>query len=199
MTLFVWLGFFMNLIVLYFLASYLPTILHGDGLGEADAVRATALYQVGGFVGAVCIGWLMDRFAPRAVLATALASASLFIILVASVGTSLTLVNLGAFGAGFCVVGGQTGANAYVSALYPTAVRATGIGWALGIGRFGSVTGPLLVTALLTLGWPIGWIFYAAAVPSVLAGMALWLAGSLPRARRHERGSEETPQALPSA
>lgn len=197
-TLFVWLGFFMNLIVLYFLASYLPTILHGDGLGEADAVRATALYQVGGFVGAICVGWLMDRFAARAVLATVLTSAAVFICVVASAGSSLALVNFGAFGAGFCVVGGQIGANAYASSLYPTAVRSTGIGWALGVGRFGSVTGPLLVTALIALGWPINQIFFAVAVPAMLAGLSLWLAGSISPSRDGERSSATFPRQATS-
>ena len=176
-TLCVWAGFFMNLIVLYFLSSYLPTILHGVGIGESDAVRATAFYQVGGLVGAVCIGWLMDWLKPGAVLAAALTSAALLICLIAAAGSDLTLVVWGTFGAGFCVVGGQVGANAYVSSLYPTAVRSTGIGWALGVGRLGSVVGPMIVTALLSVGWSITSIFYSVALPALLAGMFLWLAG----------------------
>jgi AAHS family 4-hydroxybenzoate transporter-like MFS transporter len=182
-TSFVWLGFFMNLIVLYFLASYLPTILHGVGISESDAVQATALYQVGGLVGAVLIGWLMDRIEPGAVLAGALICAALVICMIASAGNALAIVNIGTFGAGFCVVGGQVGANAYVSSLYPTAVRSTGIGWALGVGRFGSVVGPMSVTALLALGWSITNVFYSVAVPAVLAGLFLWLAGSAHRAQ----------------
>lgn len=177
-TLFVWSGFFMNLIVLYFLSSYLPTILHGVGISEADAVQATALYQVGGLVGAVCIGWLMDRLEPAVVLAAALTSAALLICLIAAAGNALMLINCGTFGAGFCIVGGQVGANAYVSSLYPTAVRSTGIGWALGVGRFGSVVGPMAVTALLALGWSITAVFYSVALPAVLAGFFLWSAGS---------------------
>jgi MFS transporter, AAHS family, 4-hydroxybenzoate transporter len=178
-TIFVWAGFFMNLIVLYFLSSYLPTILQGAGIGEADAVRATALYQVGGLLGAICIGWLMDRLQPSVVLALALTGAALLICLIAGAGSSLALVNFGTFGAGFCVVGGQVGANAYVSSLYPTGVRSTGIGWALGVGRLGSVVGPMLVTFLLALGWPIANIFYGVALPAMLAGLFLWLAGTV--------------------
>jgi AAHS family 4-hydroxybenzoate transporter-like MFS transporter len=188
-TTFVWLGFFMNLIVLYFLSSYLPTILHGVGISESDAVRATALYQVGGLVGAVFIGWLMDRVEPGVVLAGALTCAALLICMIASAGNSLALVNCGTFGAGFCVVGGQVGANAYVSSLYPTAVRSTGIGWALGVGRFGSVVGPMAVTALLALGWSVTNVFYSVALPAVLAGLFLWLAGSASRAQDPATGS----------
>lgn len=176
-TLAVWAGFFMNLIVLHFLASYLPTILHGDGIAEADAVRATALYQVGGMIGAITIGWAMDRMRPGGVLACALSGAAVFIGLIASAGPSLTIINIATFGVGFCVVGGQIGANAYVSSLYPTAVRSTGIGWALGVGRFGSVIGPMLATGMLALGWSLNAVFYSAAVPAVLAGLFLWIAG----------------------
>jgi MFS transporter, AAHS family, 4-hydroxybenzoate transporter len=177
MTVLIWLGFFMNLVVLYFLSNYLPTTLHTRGLAVGDAVRAAAFYQVGGFVGAFAVGWLIDRFPASVVLAIVLALASVFIWSIIGGGSNMWLVSAGTFGAGFCVVGGQTGANAYVGSLYPTAVRATGIGWALGIGRFGSVVGPLLVSGLLALAWPISNVFYAAAIPAIVAGLALLAAG----------------------
>ena len=87
------------------------------------------------------------------------------------------LVNLGAFGAGFCIVGGQVGANAYTGSLYPTSVRATGVGWALGMGRFGSVVGPMLVTALLAAQWDISVIFDLSILPAVAAGLLFYAAG----------------------
>ena len=46
--------------------------------------------------------------------------------------------------AGFCVLGAQFGNNAAAGLLYPTQFRSKGVGWALGIGRFGAVVGPLL-------------------------------------------------------
>jgi MFS transporter, AAHS family, 4-hydroxybenzoate transporter len=179
MTIFIWLGFFMNLIVLYFLSNYLPTILHTRGLAVEDAVRATAFYQVGGFVGAIVTGWLIDKFSASTVLAIVLMLASLFIWLIAGTGSDVSLVSIGTFGAGFCIVGGQIGANAYVGSLYPTSVRATGVGWALGIGRLGSIVGPLLVSGLLAFAWPISNIFYVAAGPAVAAGLALLLAANV--------------------
>lgn len=181
LTVLVWLGFFMNLVVLYFLSNYLPTILHGHGVALADAVRATALYQIGGIVGAVIVGWLIDRFAPAAVLAFVLSAAALFILLIGRAGADVLLINLGTFGAGFCIVGGQIGANAFAGALYPTSVRATGVGWALGMGRFGSVVGPMLVTALLAAHWDISTVFNASIVPAIAAGLFFLAAGRFAR------------------
>ena len=178
-----WIGFFMNLVLLYFLSNYLPTILHAAGLPLEDAVRTTGLYQVGGIVGAICIGWLMDRMPAGVVIGVALAMASAFILLIASVPNDAALVSLGALGAGFCVVGGQNGANAFAGLLYPTAVRTTGVGWALGLGRFGSVIGPMLVSALIVAGSSLSAVFYAACLPALLAAASIYVAGLRQRLR----------------
>ena len=176
-TLLLWIGFFMNLIVLYFLASYLPTMLHANGLALGSALRATGVYQIGGIVGAVTIGVLIDRFTPAAVIGLVMALGTAFIALIPMAQADFTMICVGTFGAGFCIVGGQIGANAFAGTVYPTAARSTGVGWALGVGRFGSVTAPLMVSALLAAHWPIENIFYAAAVPTLLAALAVFLAG----------------------
>ncbi|MDR3467201.1 MAG: MFS transporter [Xanthobacteraceae bacterium] len=176
-TALLWVGFFMNLVVLYFLASYLPTVLSANGVAVGDAVRATAFYQVGGLAGALTMGWLMDRLRAPPLLGLALALAIAFILLIHFAGADLVLVALGAFGAGFCVVGGQIGANAYVGLIYPTAIRSTGVAWALGIGRFGSVLGPLAVTALLAAGWSMSDVLLAVCAPAAAAGLALYASG----------------------
>jgi AAHS family 4-hydroxybenzoate transporter-like MFS transporter len=63
------------------------------------------------------------------------------IVLIGVAGTSVAFLVAAVLGAGVCVVGGQTAANALTAGVYPTAVRATGVGWALGIGRIGSIVG----------------------------------------------------------
>ncbi|MGO9359039.1 MAG: MFS transporter [Xanthobacteraceae bacterium] len=183
-TALVWIGFFLNLIVLYFLSNYLPTVLSADGVAVADAVRATAIYQVGGLIGALTIGWLMDRVRAPPLLGFVVAASVAFIALIHAAHADFTLIALGAFGAGFCVVGGQIGANAYVGAIYPTAIRSTGVAWALGVGRFGSVLGPLLVTVLLGFGWSMPSVLLAAGAPAACAGLALYASGLLGPRRR---------------
>jgi AAHS family 4-hydroxybenzoate transporter-like MFS transporter len=76
------------------------------------------------------------------------------------------------FAAGFCVVGGQIAANGLAAGFYPTSVRATGVGWALGIGRVGSIVGPLVGGALLTAKWSTGEVFLAAATAALCASLA---------------------------
>jgi AAHS family 4-hydroxybenzoate transporter-like MFS transporter len=73
---------------------------------------------------------------------------------------------------GFCVMGGQSALNALAATYYPTSVRTTGIGWAMGIGRFGSILGPLIGGELMRLNWPVNQLFLAAAVPTAIAVVA---------------------------
>jgi AAHS family 4-hydroxybenzoate transporter-like MFS transporter len=79
---------------------------------------------------------------------------------------------LAIFVAGFCVIGGQIAANALTAAFYPTAVRATGVGWALGIGRVGSIIGPLVGGILLSMKWNAADVFMTAAGAALCAALA---------------------------
>ena len=81
------------------------------------------------------------------------------------------------FGAGFCVVGGQNSANALAAIFYPTAMRSTGVGWSLGIGRIGAILGPLIGGLLLSLHWSNGALFLFGAVPLFCAAIAVTIMG----------------------
>ena len=81
-------------------------------------------------------------------------------------------VTLAIFAAGFCIVGGQIAANALAAGYYPTSVRATGVGWALGIGRVGAIVGPLIGGALLDMKWSAGEVFLMAAAAALCAALA---------------------------
>ncbi|MNO98081.1 4-hydroxybenzoate transporter PcaK [compost metagenome] len=77
------------------------------------------------------------------------------------------------FAAGFCIIGGQLTLNAFTSNFYPAQVRATGTGWALGVGRFGSILGPLFGSLLLAMHLPVEQIFFFCAIPAVLAALLI--------------------------
>jgi AAHS family 4-hydroxybenzoate transporter-like MFS transporter len=81
------------------------------------------------------------------------------------------------FFAGAGIVGGQTGANALAASFYPTYIRSTGVGWALGIGRIGSIVGPIFGGIMLSLHWPLTTVFMAAAIPSLIGSGAIFLMG----------------------
>ena len=171
-TLLIWVVFFMSLLDLYFLTSWLPTIISSAGISVSKAALITAAFQLGGVIGALLLGRLFDRYSPFAMLSLTYLAASAFVLLIGAVGTSILALVLAVFGAGFCVVGGQIGANALTANSYPTAIRSTGVGWALGIGRIGSIIGPLVGGLLLSLHWPTRLIFMVGAVPVLVGSLA---------------------------
>ena len=179
MTLLLWVMFFMNLLDLYFLNSWLPTVMNDDGIPVRTAIIITTLFQIGGAIGAILLGRLIDRLLSFRILAwTYLAAACIFLI--GEAGASIGLLVLTVSAAGFCVVGGQTGSNAVAAEFYPTAMRSTGVGWALGIGRIGSIIGPTLGGILLSrAGGQTRQIFWLAAVPALIATVAAFSAAAI--------------------
>jgi len=170
-TLLLWVVFFMSLLDIYFLANWLPTVLHDLGASISEAALIGSMLQVGGIVGTFALGSIIDRFSFRA-LALVYFIAVFAVGAIGQFGHSALLVTLAIFVAGFCVVGGQIAANALAAAFYPTAVRATGVGWALGIGRVGSIIGPLVGGILLSLKWSAAEVFVTAAGAALCAALA---------------------------
>lgn len=174
-TVLLWLAFFMNLLVMYFLVNWLPSLLRGLGLPLSIAIISTAVLNLGGVVGAIVLGRLIDKREPALILGLAYAASALFIVMVAYAGANVALLLAGAALAGFGVVGGQIGLNAVAASTYPTAVRATGVGWALGVGRIGSIVGPVAGGALLSLGWTSQQLILTAVIPALIAAVAVFL------------------------
>src|SRR6202012_3560078 len=170
-TLLLWVVFFMSLLDLYFLSNWLPTVLNDLGASVSAAASIGAMLQVGGIVGTFALGSIIDRFSFRA-LALVYFVAVFAVGAIGHLGHSAVLVTLAIFVAGFCIVGGQIAANALAAAFYPTAVRATGVGWALGIGRVGSIVGPLVGGVLLSMKWSAGEVFVTAACAPLGAALA---------------------------
>jgi MFS transporter, AAHS family, 4-hydroxybenzoate transporter len=182
-TALLWVIFFMSLLELYFLNNWLPTIMTGSGIALETAAIITALFQLGGTVGALTLGRRIDRNVSFNVLALAYGAACVAVLAISAAGSSLALLTLTIFAAGFCVIGGQTGSNALAAEFYPTAIRSTGVGWALGIGRIGSILGPFVGGWLLATVTDLRHVFWAAAVPPLLATVAA-LAAARIAARR---------------
>ncbi|WP_409020666.1 MFS transporter [Brevundimonas vesicularis] len=180
-TLLLWVAFFMNLLVMYFLVNWLPTLLKGAGLPLSMAILSTAILNLGGVVGAIALGRMIDRFSPYIVLGTAYAASAAFIALLAFGGTNLTVLLVGAALSGFGVVGAQIGCNALTAAVYPTNIRATGVGWALGVGRIGAIVGPLVGGVLLGAGWTPQSLILLAVIPAVVASLAVFILGGVRR------------------
>ena len=172
-TVLLWLVFFLNLLVFFFLQNWLPTVLTDSGLATETAILVSTLISVGGIAAGILSGPLMDRFGPYPVLAVLYVSGTAFVALIGFAPTSLAAIIAITFGAGFSVSGGQKSVNALAVIFYPTAVRSTGVGWALGVGRIGSIIGPLLGGWLMARGWSNVNIFEFASLPMLCAALVV--------------------------
>jgi AAHS family 4-hydroxybenzoate transporter-like MFS transporter len=170
-TLLLWVVFFMSLLDLYFLSNWLPTVLNDLGASVSWSAAIGSMLQLGGVVGCFALGSIIDRFSFRA-LALVYFIAVFAVAAIGQLGHSTVFVAMAIFTAGFCIVGGQIAANALAASFYPTSVRASGVGWALGIGRVGSIVGPLVGGVLLTMKWSPASVFAAAAAAALCAALA---------------------------
>jgi AAHS family 4-hydroxybenzoate transporter-like MFS transporter len=175
-TLLMWLAYFCSGSTLYFLSNWLPTLVTAAKFDADQAAYATSMYQVGGLIGGFFIGYLVDRVGAFAIALTTLCAA----IAVAATGASaisILAIEIGAFAIGFFVIGSQNAMNAYTgSRLYPTAVRATGLGWALAGVRLGGIlTGSLAAGILIGMNLPMTTIFLVIGLPELVAALALLL------------------------
>ena len=143
------------------------------GYNARTAVLASTTLQVGGVIGAFGLAWLIARRGFIVTLASSFAIAALAIFAIGQPGLSLAVLVVLIFVAGWCVVGGQGGLNALEATFYPTDLRATGIGWALGVGRAGAIVGPYVGGTLLAGQWTTQQLFMAAAVPAVVSAMTM--------------------------
>jgi AAHS family 4-hydroxybenzoate transporter-like MFS transporter len=171
-TLALWTAYFMGLVVIYLFSSWMPTLITRAGLSIEYAANVTAMFQVGGTVGAILVGFLMDRRAPQRVIAAAYVGGVVAALLLSVIPAGSTLFVVVVILAGFCISGGHTGLNAHAPACYPTAIRATGVSWMLGIGRFGSIFGSMIGGVMLTAGWAAAGILGSLAVPGMLAALS---------------------------
>jgi len=171
-TVLIWTVYFMNLLNLFFLNSWLPTIISDAGIPVGTAIRLTSLFQLGGIGGALVLGRVLDRYFSFAVLAACYVWAALCVYLIGAAGASVPLLALTITCAGVGIIGGQNASHALSSEFYPTRMRSTGVGWALGIGRIGSIVGPVVGGQLLAQGTEMRQVFWAATVPAVIAAVA---------------------------
>ncbi|ALS64780.1 MFS transporter [Pandoraea apista] len=195
-TLLLWLAFFMSLLLLYLLINWLPILAERSGLTLKQASMFAGLLQGGGVLGAIVLGVLIDRFHPYKVVAAAYVLGALALASLAIANGAVWLA-LGIFVTGFCVSGSQVCANVIASAYYPTSNRATGVAWALGIGRIGAVAGSFGGAMLLAAGWSNAGLFTILAIPALLAALGILLAGARQgRTARNEVVAAQSPASL---
>jgi len=166
-----WSCFAMALMANFFITSWLPLILENSGLTAKQSGMATSFYHYGGTLGGLLVSLVLARFGFFAIaLLFLLAAPAIAAIGLPSI-SYITMASAVAL-AGFCTLGAQFGNNAASGLLYPTAFRSRGVGWALAIGRFGSIMGPLFGGILIGMKVSLPHLFLFAAIPMVVGFIA---------------------------
>lgn len=176
-TVLLWLAIFLTLIGINLQTSWLPLMITAMGYPVATAAATTALFHFAGALGGLIISRLLDRLNYTHAVAAILVIASVMVVLIGRSGSSIVILRATIFGAGLFVVGGQCALNAMSGIFYPSFIRSTGSGWALGIGRMGAVVGPMIGAALLLKHFSQQLLFLVEAVPFFLAALAIAVIG----------------------
>ena len=170
-TFLLWIPYFMNLLMLYFIVFWLPALLRQTGKPVSAGITAIMLFSVGGIVGSAVEGNLMNRWGSLNVLLAEFVG-TMFLIAALAYSTVFSLMMITTFVLGFVVQAAQGGLSAVAATFYPISIRSTGIGWCLGVGRVGSIVGPLLGGLMLKLDWSPRQILLAGAIPAFCAAVA---------------------------
>lgn len=173
-TLLIWLAFFANLLVMYLLVNWLPSLLSLIGTSLSIATLSTALLNLGGVAGALILSWLISKLDTLVLLSAVYFTGAIALALISYASDNVPLLLAASTYAGSVIVGGQIAMNAVTASYYPPSVKSTGVGWALGIGRLGSIIGPLLGGWLLGMGWQGMAVVQAAIAPTIIAGIAVF-------------------------
>ena len=174
-----WIAFFMCLLMVYALGSWLPKLMLQAGYSLGASMLFLFALNIGGMVGAIGGGALADRFHLKPVITIMFIVGSAALILLGINSPQFILYSLIAI-AGAATIGSQILLYTFVAQFYPTALRSTGMGWASGIGRIGAIIGPVLTGALLSFELPHQMNFLAIAIPGVIAALAIFMVNLKP-------------------
>ncbi len=173
-TLLFWASFFMCLLIVYALGSWLPKLMIAAGYSLGTSLSFLLALNVGAMLGAIGGGILADKFHLKPVIITMLIAGALALVGLGFNSPQPVLYFLVAI-AGAASIGSQILLYSYVAQFYPLSVRSTGIGWASAVGRIGAIVGPVLTGALLAMKLPHQMNFLAIAIPCILGAAAVIL------------------------
>lgn len=171
-TLALWLSYFFTLTVMYMLLNWLPSLLLEQGFSKPQAGMVQMLFNIGGALGSLLGGVLLDRCNALKVVLSVYAG---LLAALAGVGLSVGIVPMAiaGFAAGLFVMAAQLVLYASAPPSYPTSVRATGVGAAVAVGRLGSVAGPLAAGQLLAAGAGTAGVLLATSPGVVIAALTI--------------------------
>ena len=178
-TLLLWVVFFANLLTMFAIGGWMPTVLNEAGYPLDRAILVSAMSAIGGVIGGLLIAVLIDRTGAARTLVAGFLAAGVAIALIGQVTDSVVLLLIVLFLAGLAGMGCQFGINALASISYDTGARTTGLGWALAVGRIGAIIGPVVVGTAIGMALPVSQLFLLGAIPMLVAAGAVFVLGRL--------------------
>lgn len=173
-TLNLWLIYFMGFLSVYFLISWIPTLFVDSGFSRSEGIAALTLNNMGAVVGIMVIGLAATQTKLARPIAIFFIGAGICLAAIYTFNPrSLFALNALILAVGFLQQGAFTAMYAMSARVYPTATRATGIGWAAGLGRVGAILSPILAGYLVASGWDMYQLFLLFALPMIVAGLAV--------------------------
>jgi AAHS family 4-hydroxybenzoate transporter-like MFS transporter len=194
-TLLLWIAFFIDYFFLLGTLIWSPTLLKVTGMSVGQASAGLAFDNVGGVVGCLVAGYLIDRFGPYRILIVTFLASFVSLALTGYAAPSFVPVAVLETLDGLFSGGAGAGLIAFAAILYPTEMRSTGVGWGLGIGRLGGASGPLLGGALMAAHWTPAAIFVAFGITAIPAALTIWVMQLYAKRRRGDPASLEATAA----
>jgi predicted MFS family arabinose efflux permease len=170
-TLTLWTTFFLCFSTLYFLMSWIPRLMEQSGYSAEVGRLAFFLFNFGGVLGIFILGALSTRWKLTNLVSLFLFTSGIFMVIFAISPNQQTLLMTIIFFMGVLQQGGFTGLYAAAAKLYPTEIRSTGIGWAVGLGRSGAVIGPAAAGFLIAAGLSMSGNYIVFALPMLIGGL----------------------------
>lgn len=168
-TLLIWASFFLLMFSFYFITSWTPKLLVAAGLSTGQGITGGVLLNLGGIVGGSLFGFLTVRVPLKLLACLYLGSTAVCMLAFGYFATDLAVAFPVALAIGAFLFGAMVGLYALTPLLYPAAIRTTGMGWAIGIGRIGAILAPITAGLLVDGGWSTTHLYYVFAAPVALA------------------------------
>ena len=175
-TITLWVAMLSVLLANYLLSAWFPTVIESSGLTAADGAIVGTTFQIGGAIGNFMVGFVMDRFEHHKVIVSAVLSGAVFTLILALQHLTMLVTVPLVFLMGITISCVSTGLFALAAHTYPTEIRATGVSWSAGIGRFGSIAGAGGVI-LGIMGLEPNQVFMFATIPLVISAVAIIVKG----------------------
>ncbi len=172
-TLLLWVLFICTQAMVFFVQSWYVTLLERSGIPLDGVLRTFSLWDFGALIGGVAVAALSSRMPLERLLAVAYLAAAACLVSLGQIQNLSIITSVVTFLTGFSVVGASLCLGALAASHYPPAIRASGVGLGLGVGRVGAVLSPLLAGSALSAGWSNAQIFSAAVAPAIVAALAV--------------------------